>query len=130
LALDLARVRLHHSLTPLPARRLKVWFFRALIVLAGVIAVLWLGMLNAGQQVDFRFFAREFPGLNLNFLTLLVFIAGMVFSFLVSMLNELQLRRTISRHRRDIGRLERELSALRNLPLDEAHEQPTESAAE
>lgn len=107
-----------------------MWFFRALIVLAGVIAVLWLGMLNAGQQVDFRFFAREFPGLNLNFLTLLVFIAGMVFSFLVSMLNELQLRRTISRHRRDIGRLERELSALRNLPLDEAHEQPTESAAE
>ncbi len=96
-----------------------MWFVRGVIALVCVIAVLWLGMLNAGQQVTFRFFTHTYEGLNLNLLTLLVFIAGMVFSFLVAVVGELQLRRTIGRQRREIARLERELAALRSLPLDE-----------
>jgi uncharacterized membrane protein YciS (DUF1049 family) len=50
---------------------------------------------------------------------LMVFAAGMVFSFLIFALSEFQLRHTINRKQRDIVRLERELSALRNLPLEE-----------
>jgi putative membrane protein len=97
-----------------------VWFVRALIILVGIIAVLWLGMLNADQRVDFQFFGSEYPGLNLNLLMLLVFVTGMVFSFLIAAINELQLRRQLGRHRRDLGRAEREMSALRSLPLDDA----------
>jgi uncharacterized integral membrane protein len=97
-----------------------VWFVRALIMLVGIIAVLWLGMLNADQRVDFQFFASEYPGLNLNLLMLLVFVTGMVFSFLIAAINELQLRRQLGRYRRELGRAEREMSALRSLPLDDA----------
>lgn len=97
-----------------------MWFIRALIVLIGVIVVLWLGMQNAGQRVDFHFFSKEYLGLNLNLLLLLVFIAGMVVSFLVAAVSELNLRRQLSRYRRELGRAEREMSALRSLPLDDA----------
>lgn len=97
-----------------------MWFLRALIVLVGVIVVLWLGMQNAGERVDFRFFTREYVGLNLNLLLLLVFIAGMVLSFLIAAVSELSLRRQLSRYRRQLGRAEREMSALRSLPLDDA----------
>jgi len=96
-----------------------VWLIRSLIILVGVIAFLWVGMNNADQRVDFKFFNKEFIGLNLNLLLLLVFAVGMVFSFLIWVLNEFALRSQISRYRRDVGRLEKELAALRSLPLEE-----------
>jgi uncharacterized membrane protein YciS (DUF1049 family) len=77
-------------------------------------------MENAGQTIDFTFFTREYPGLNLNFLMLLVFVSGMVFSFLISVINELHLRRQLSQSRREVTRMNREIAALRSLPLDDA----------
>jgi uncharacterized integral membrane protein len=97
-----------------------VWFVRSVFILVGVIAFLWLGMENAGQTIDFTFFTREYPGLNLNFLMLLVFVSGMVFSFLISVINELHLRRQLSQSRREVTRMNREIAALRSLPLDDA----------
>jgi len=97
-----------------------VWFIRALIILIGVIALLWLGMQNAGEQVDFRFFTRDYPALDLNLFMLLVFVAGMVFSFLIAVVSEIQLRSRMAQYRREGLRLERELAALRNLPLEDA----------
>lgn len=96
-----------------------MWFFRALIVLVGVIALLWLGMQNAGQTVDFKFFAKEYVGLDLNLLILLVFVTGMVFSFFIAAISEFALRRKLGRYRRELGRMEREIAALRSLPLEE-----------
>jgi uncharacterized membrane protein YciS (DUF1049 family) len=96
-----------------------VWLIRSVIILVGIIAFLWLGMNNADQRVDFVFFTKVYQSLSLNLLMLVVFAAGMVFSFFVFILSEFQLRNTISRQRREVDRLERELAALRNLPLEE-----------
>jgi uncharacterized integral membrane protein len=96
-----------------------VWFIRSLVILLGVIAVLWLGMENAGATVDFTFFTSLYPGLSLNFLMLLVFVGGMVFSFLISVVNEMNLRRQLAQARRDVNRVNREVASLRSLPLDE-----------
>lgn len=96
-----------------------MWLIRSLIILIGVIAFLWVGMNNADQRVDFKFFTKDFVGLNLNLLLLLVFAVGMVFSFLIWVLNEFTLRSQISRYRREVERLEKELAALRSLPLEE-----------
>jgi uncharacterized membrane protein YciS (DUF1049 family) len=106
-----------------------VWFLRSLIILVGVVAFLWVGMNNADQRVDFKFFNKDFVGLNINLLLLLVFAVGMVFSFLIWVLNEFSLRNQISRQRREISRLERELAALRSLPLEDTTSAPGESEA-
>lgn len=97
-----------------------MWFIRSLVIMAGVIAVLWMGMENAGATVDFTFFTRRYPGLSLNFLMLLVFVSGMVFSFLISVINEMNLRRQLAQARRDVMRVNREVASLRSLPLDDA----------
>ena len=97
-----------------------MWFIRSLVIMAGVIAVLWMGMENAGATVDFTFFTRRYAGLSLNFLMLLVFVSGMVFSFLISVINEMNLRRQLSQARRDVMRVNREVASLRSLPLDDA----------
>ena len=96
-----------------------MWFVRSVLILAGVIAFLWLGMENADQTINFTFFTRVYPGLNLNFLLLLVFVSGMVFSFLISVINELNLRRQLSQARRELTRMDREIAALRSLPLED-----------
>lgn len=96
-----------------------MWFIRSLVILIGVIAFLWVGMNNADQKVDFTFFTKDFPGLSLNLLLLLVFASGMVFSFLIAVINEFQLRTQMAHYRREVGRLEKELAALRNLPIED-----------
>ena len=101
-----------------------MWFIRSLIILVGVIAFLWVGMNNADQRVDFKFFNKEYIGLNLNLLLLLVFTVGMVFSFLIWVLNEFTLRHQINRHRKEVTRLEKELAALRSLPLSDTEAAP------
>jgi uncharacterized membrane protein YciS (DUF1049 family) len=97
-----------------------VWLIRSVIILIGVIAFLWLGMKNADQTVDFSLFTKTYENFSLNLLMLVVFAAGMIFSFLISIISEFQLRSKISSQRRGIARLERELGALRNLPLEES----------
>ncbi len=96
-----------------------MWFIRSFLILVGVIAFLWLGMENADQTVDFTFFTKLYPGLNLNFLMLLVFVSGMVFSFLISVINEVALRRQLAQTRRELTRMDREIAALRSLPLED-----------
>jgi uncharacterized integral membrane protein len=97
-----------------------VWFVRSVLVLVGVISFLWVGMENAQQRVDFTFFTHQYPGLPLDFLMLLVFVSGMLFSFVISMINEIQIRRRLSQARRELTRMDREIAALRSLPLDDA----------
>ena len=96
-----------------------MWLIRSIIILVGVIAFLWIGMTNADQKVDFTLFKNTYNGLSLNLLMLMVFAAGMVFSFLIFVFSEVQLRHAISKKQKEVLRLERELSALRNLPLEE-----------
>jgi uncharacterized membrane protein YciS (DUF1049 family) len=96
-----------------------VWFVRSLLILVGVIAFLWIGMENADQSIDFTFFTHQYPGLKLDVLMLFVFVAGMAFSFVVSVINEINLRRQLSRARRELTRMDREIAALRSLPLED-----------
>ena len=104
-----------------------MWLIRSIIILVGVIAFLWLGMNNADERVDFSFFTKSYLGLSLNLLLLVAFAVGMVFSFLIFVFSEFQLRHKISQKQRQVDRLERELAALRNLPLDEGETEPRES---
>ena len=68
-----------------------MWLIRSAIILVGVIGFLWVGMSNADQRVDFTFFTKQYYSLSLNLLMLMVFAAGMVFSFLIFVLSEFQL---------------------------------------
>jgi uncharacterized integral membrane protein len=96
-----------------------VWFVRSFLIFAGVVAFLWIGMENADETIDFTFFTRTYPGLALNVLMLFVFVTGMVFSFVVSVINELHLRRQLSQTRRQLTRMDREIAALRSMPLED-----------
>lgn len=96
-----------------------VWLIRSFLIFMGVVAFLWLGMENADQSVDFTLFTRDYPGLALNVLMLFVFVTGMVFSFVISVLNEFSLRRQLSQARRQLSQMDREIATLRSMPLED-----------
>ena len=95
-----------------------MWLIRSIVILIGVISFLWVAVNNADQRVDFTFFTKTYYDLQLNLLMLVIFAAGMVFSFLIFVFSELRLRHLLGQKEREVMRLERELSALRNLPLE------------
>ncbi len=96
-----------------------MWIIRGIVILIGAIALLWLGTKNAGTTIDFHLFTRTFVGAELNIILVVSFIAGMLVWAVGAWIREIQLTLRLAKSKKTIQRLEQELSALRNLPLEE-----------
>jgi uncharacterized integral membrane protein len=97
-----------------------VWILRGIILLIGVIALVWLGMLNADQKVEaFRLFNWTFNGLPVNVIIVVSFLVGMLVWAVGGWIREAQLLLRVSREKKNCRRLQDEIEALRNLPLEE-----------
>jgi hypothetical protein len=96
-----------------------VWIVRGVILLVGVVGLVWLGTLNAGTKMTFRFFNWTYYDLQLNVIMVVTFIAGMLVWAIGSWIREAQLLLRVSREKKNCRRLQEELAALRNLPLED-----------
>lgn len=96
-----------------------MWIVRGIILLIGVIGLVWLGTLNAGTKVTFRFFNWTYFNLQLNVILVVTFIAGMFVWAIGAWIREAQLLLRISKEKKNSRKRQDELEALRNLPLDE-----------
>lgn len=96
-----------------------MWIIRGIIILIGAIALLWLGTKNAGTTIDFHLFTRTYFNTELNIILVITFIAGMLVWAIGAWIREIQLTLRMAKLKKTIQRLEKELSALRNLPLEE-----------
>jgi uncharacterized integral membrane protein len=104
-----------------------VWIIRGVILLAGVVGLVWLGTLNAGTKMTFRFFNWTYYDLQLNVIIVVTFIAGMLVWAVGAWIREAQLLLRIKKEKKNCRRLQEELAALRNLPLDD---EPVETSPE
>ena len=96
-----------------------MWIVRGVILLVGVVGLVWLGTLNAGTKMTFRFFNWTYYDLQLNVIMVVTFIAGMLVWAIGSWIREAQLLLRVSREKKNCRRLQEELAALRNLPLED-----------
>ncbi len=72
-----------------------------------------------GQTVDLNFFGREFLDLGLFWIVASCFAAGLIAALLGTGLREFRLRREIRQLRKQSTDMEKELTDLRALPLEE-----------
>lgn len=100
-----------------------MWIIRGIILLVGVIGLVWLGTLNAGSKVTFRFFNWTYYDLQLNVILVVTFIAGMLIWAIGAWIREAQLLLRVGREKKNCRKLQDELEALRNLPLEEEAEE-------
>lgn len=104
-----------------------MWIVRGIILLIGVVGLVWLGTLNAGTKMTFRFFNWTYYDLQLNVIIVVTFIAGMIVWAIGAWFREAQLLLRINREKKNCRRLQDELAALRNLPLED---EPAETSPE
>ena len=96
-----------------------MWIIRGIILLLGVVGLVWLGTLNAGTKMTFRLFNWTYYNLQLNVILVVSFLAGMLVWAIGAWIREAQLLLRVSKEKKNCRRLQEELEALRNLPLDE-----------
>lgn len=96
-----------------------MWIIRGVLVLIGAVALVWLGTKNAGTKVTFHLYTRTFFDLELNVIMVITFIAGMLVWAIGAWIREAQLKLGLIKAKREIRRLNQEVSDLRNLPLEE-----------
>lgn len=96
-----------------------MWIIRGIILLLGVVGLVWLGTLNAGTKVIFHLFKWTYHGLEINVILVVSFLAGMLVWAVGAWIREAQLLLRVNKEKKNSRRLQDELEALRNLPLDE-----------
>ena len=97
-----------------------MWFLRNLVWLVIMILVVGFAILNVHETVS----AVQLPGriykdLPANAVLFAAFVLGMMTAFALTLFHQLRVRAAVGRIRRENLDLKRELSQLRNLPLDD-----------
>jgi lipopolysaccharide assembly protein A len=96
-----------------------VWVFRLIVFLLLLILLVYLFATNAGQTVDLRFFGQEWLAIDVFWVVVVSFALGLLAALVGMGLREVRHRRELGRLRRQTAVLQRELTDLRSLPLQE-----------
>jgi uncharacterized integral membrane protein len=97
-----------------------MWFLRNLVWLVIMVLVVGFAILNVHETVS----AVQLPGhlyknLPANVVLFVAFVLGMLTAFALTLFHQLKVRAVVGRIRRENQELKRELSQLRNLPLED-----------
>ncbi len=76
-------------------------------------------VLNSEAKVDLDIFGQKIFGVSLSIVCFYSFLTGMVFVLIFALADEIVLRSSLHRLRKENKNLREELSALRNLPFEE-----------
>jgi uncharacterized integral membrane protein len=97
-----------------------VWFAKMFLAMVVLAAVCFFAILNADQKVNLTVApGREYLDVPLVVALFAAFVLGAVIIFILSLFRDVRTRSGVSKLRRQNARLSEELTALRNLPLDE-----------
>lgn len=102
--------------------RLRLILFVVLVVLC--VAVITQNLETFSQAAPLKFFGLQSRPIRVYVLVLGAFLAGLLLAILWNLAETFQLRAKLRRKSREVERLERELAAYRNLPLEEPKPSP------
>ncbi|HEU4335419.1 MAG TPA: LapA family protein [Candidatus Eisenbacteria bacterium] len=98
-----------------------MWFLRNIVWIVVLCLVFWFSYLNWEQQVSLLQLPGGLAFVNLNLVVAMfgAFVAGMLAALLASLVHVIRIRADQSRLERETKDLKRELSQLRNLPIED-----------
>jgi len=108
-----------------------VWFLKMFIAMVILAAVCFFAILNAAQKVDLTLApGKEYYDVPVVIALFAAFALGALIVFVFSLFRDMVARSQISKLRKENARLAEELTALRNLPLEEPGASPETETAE
>jgi uncharacterized integral membrane protein len=98
-----------------------VWFVKMFLILVIFVAVIGFAILNLREYVTIQFYPGRGGAYDVQLVVALfvAFVGGMFTWFMASLVRDLRIRREMGKLRRQMKLLEQELTALRNLPLED-----------
>ena len=99
-----------------------MWVVRLVFFLLLLFLLVYIFAANAGQTVDLNFLKYEFLDLNLFWVVAVSFALGFLAAFVGMSLREWRHRREIGHLKRHSRNMNKELTDLRNIPLQELSE--------
>ncbi len=94
-----------------------MWFIRGFMFLLMLFVLAYFFITNSGQAVDLKFMGTLYPAISIYWVVVVSFLLGFLTSFVMAAWREFQLRRRMRRLQKTINSQEKEISALRKLPL-------------
>jgi uncharacterized integral membrane protein len=105
-----------------------MWIIRYAIAAILIIGLLGFTIQNSYQKVVINVAAKTYAEVPLIFVIYIAFCVGIVFWFVISVVQYLRLSGQLAEQKRKIRTLSEELTTLRNLPLDEPDEKTGEKS--
>lgn len=98
-----------------------MWFLKMFLILVVFVAVMGFAILNLRERVTVQLYPGRGGAYDVQMVVALfvAFVSGMFSWFVASLARDLRIRREMGRMRRQLRQLDQELTALRNLPLDD-----------
>ena len=105
-----------------------MWFLKMFLILVLFIAVMGFAIMNLREHVTVQLYPGDDGTYDVQMVVALfvAFVAGMFTWFLVSLARDLKIRREMGRLKRRLRAMEQELTALRNLPLEDVKSEVAE----
>lgn len=103
-----------------------MWIIRYAIAAVLIIVLLGFTIQNSYQRVVVNIANKTYSDVHLIFVVYVAFCAGLVFWFVISIVQYFRTMRQISEQKRKNRILTQEITTLRNLPLEEIEEKEQE----
>ncbi|NLI15329.1 MAG: LapA family protein [candidate division Zixibacteria bacterium] len=105
-----------------------MWIVRYAIAAVLIIALLGFTIQNSYQRVIINIGAKTYEDVPLMFVIFIAFCVGIIFWFVISVVQYLRLSGQLADQKRKLRNLSEELTTLRNLPLEETEEKSGEKS--
>jgi uncharacterized integral membrane protein len=103
-----------------------MWIIRYAIAAFLIIGLLGFTIQNSYQRVVINIIGKTYSEVPLIFVIYIAFCVGIVFWFVISVVQYLRFSGQLADQKRKVRTLSEELTTLRNLPLEEPDEKPGE----
>jgi uncharacterized integral membrane protein len=103
-----------------------MWIIRYAIAAILIIALLGFAIENAHQTVEINIANKSYQHVRLIYVVYAAFCLGLVFWFIISIVQYFRMMKQVSEQRKKNRTLTQEITALRNLPLEEIDNIPGE----
>ena len=100
-----------------------MWVLRVFLIMVIIMLVLGFAVYNSTQQININIFGREYFGVPLMVVVFWALVLGMLISFLLGVSYYFRIQSELRTQRKENKRLIEEITALRNLPLEESGEE-------
>lgn len=94
-------------------------FLGLIFVIAVIGFVIGFVVLNSGEKVNVDIFGQKIFDISLAMVCFYAFVAGAIFILIFALADEIVLRNSLHKIKKDNENLKKELDALRNLPFEE-----------